>query len=413
MRKLLTLFLLLGVISFSYAESGDKNARTNNTNKIDVVKDAITPASTSAVLFEDNFNGSNTVAALQSRGWVVLDVDGGGTTAAFYQGSASVFPAFEGPDTGYVASNYNGANGMYINHWLISPSITVHAGDTLTFKHRSPDNNPYDDSIYVRWSPTAGITPADFTQTWGRYLVSETGWATWTGTFPANGTVRFAIQYYHTDGGPTGNYSNYMGIDKLQVLSPVQVPVELISFAASVNDGNVTLTWSTATETNNKGFDIQRRVGDGEFVTVGHIAGKGTTTEKQNYSFTDKNLEVGVYTYRLKQVDLDGKYSYSNMIDAEIVRPAVFALDQNYPNPFNPATKITFSLAVDSKVTLSVYNVLGQQVATLVNGTLTAGSHSAQFDASALQSGVYFAKIDAKGIDGSNFSSVKKMILSK
>ena len=128
---------------------------------------------------------------------------------------------------------------------------------------------------------------------------------------------------------------------------------------------------------------------------------------------SDRTVNVGSYSYRLKQVDFDGTFEYSNVIEVDVPAPAEFGLDQNYPNPFNPSTKIAFQLAVDSKVSLKIFDVLGQEVATLVNTNLVAGSHNVNFDASALNSGVYLYRIEATGIDGANFIDVKKMILTK
>jgi hypothetical protein len=190
------------------------------------------------------------------------------------------------------------------------------------------------------------------------------------------------------------------------------VPVELASFTASVNENDVTLSWATASEANNHGFEIQRSSGS-EFVTIAFVDGHGTTTESHTYSYTDNNLNSASYTYRLKQVDFDGTFEYSNAIEVNVNTPNEFVLDQNYPNPFNPSTMISFRLAVDSKVSLKVFNVLGQEVATLLNGNLVAGSHQVDFNASALNSGVYLYKIEATGNDGTNFTSVKKMILTK
>jgi len=190
------------------------------------------------------------------------------------------------------------------------------------------------------------------------------------------------------------------------------IPVELTSFTASVSGNAVTLNWSTATELNNHGFEIERKAEE-SFRTIGFIQGYGTTTETQNYSFADNNVEAGAYFYRLKQVDFNGSYAYSDVVEVEVLAPDVFALQQNYPNPFNPNTMITYSLAVDSKVTLKVFDVLGQEVVTLINGNVTAGRQEINFDASNLNSGVYFYQIKAVGIDGNNFNSVKKMILTK
>jgi hypothetical protein len=186
----------------------------------------------------------------------------------------------------------------------------------------------------------------------------------------------------------------------------------LTSFTASLNKDNVELSWITSTETNNQGFEVQRSAG-GEFETIAFVEGHGTTTEVQAYVYSDRNVAVGSYSYRLKQIDFDGTVNYSNIVEVDVPAPAVFALDQNYPNPFNPSTKIAFRLAVDSKVSLKIFDVLGQEIASLVNGNLVAGGHSVDFDASTLNSGVYLYRIEATGVDGSNFVDVKKMILTK
>jgi hypothetical protein len=189
------------------------------------------------------------------------------------------------------------------------------------------------------------------------------------------------------------------------------VPVELSSFTAIANEGTVELNWITATETNNQGFTIERSTGN-EFSEVGYVPGYGTSTETHAYSFTDRNVNPGTYTYRLKQIDFDGTYEYFTT-EVEVSAPKTFSLDQNYPNPFNPSTKISFSLAADSKISLKVFDILGQEVSTLLNTNLVAGSHQVNFDASSLNTGVYMYRLEATGIDGSSFVDVKKMILTK
>ena len=198
----------------------------------------------------------------------------------------------------------------------------------------------------------------------------------------------------------------------VQINGDDNVPVELTSFTAIANVGVVELQWITESETNNQGFEVQRSNGS-DFETIAFVEGYGTTTETQVYSYSDRSVEVGVYTYRLKQIDFDGTVNYTNEIETDVPAPATFALDQNYPNPFNPSTTINFQLKVDSKVSLKVFNVLGQEVASLVNSNLVAGGHNINFDASALNSGVYLYRIEASGIDGSNFVDVKKMMLTK
>ena len=191
------------------------------------------------------------------------------------------------------------------------------------------------------------------------------------------------------------------------------IPVELTSFTTSVSGNNVVLNWSTATEVNNSGFQVERKSINGNYISVGFVQGKGTTTEEQNYMFADKDLAVGTYTYRLKQMDFDGTFEYSPEVEAEVGVPMEFELSQNYPNPFNPSTSIKFSLVTDSRVTLRLFDVIGQEVATLINNDLAAGYHSTIVDGSNLSSGVYFYRLDATGVNGQKYSSVKKMVLTK
>ncbi|MGB5288928.1 MAG: T9SS type A sorting domain-containing protein [Ignavibacteriaceae bacterium] len=186
------------------------------------------------------------------------------------------------------------------------------------------------------------------------------------------------------------------------------VPVELTSFTAISNGNDVTLNWSTATEVNNAGFEVQRLEGESEFFTIGFIPGHGTTTEAKNYKFIDANLSSGSYTYRLKQVDFDGTFAYSDEVNVDITSPAEFELVQNYPNPFNPSTTIKFVIPQSSEVSLKVYNALGQEVISLINQFLESGIHTINFDASALNSGIYFYRLDA-----GKYSDVRKMTLIK
>lgn len=192
------------------------------------------------------------------------------------------------------------------------------------------------------------------------------------------------------------------------------IPVELTYFTANVAGNDVNLFWTTATETNNQGFEIQRsqkssrqsRDKSQNFESIGFVEGKGTTTEAQFYSFFDEGLEAGSYQYRLKQIDFDGTYEYSYIIEVEIGIPERFALFQNYPNPFNPTTVIRFQLPVDNFVSLKVYDILGKEVAILVNEGLDTGYHEVILNASDLSGGVYFYQL----ITG-DITETKKLIL--
>jgi hypothetical protein len=186
------------------------------------------------------------------------------------------------------------------------------------------------------------------------------------------------------------------------------VPVELTSLTAVSNGSNVLLNWSTASELNNAGFNVQRSIAGNEFTTIGFVPGYGTTTEAKTYRFVDANLLGGSYTYRLRQVDFNGTFSYSNEINVDVEALLNFELAQNYPNPFNPSTTINFSIPQSSKVTLKIFNTLGQEVSTLINQDMESGVHKINFDASELNSGVYFYRLDV-----GSFSEVKKLTLIK
>jgi len=611
MRKFSTvLFMLLFSGSFLFAQEDSKTRMTDTSFPI-TVDGSVT------ALFLDDMNGDNTLAGIQARGWAFDNVDGGGTTTVF-QGNPAVFNSYEGPVEGYVGMNYNGANGLIMNQWLISPTVTVSAGDTLKFWQRSPDGSTFPDFLQVWVSTTGGTTAASFDVQIGSFTGSTTGWQQFVGYFPTSGTVTFGIKYFSNNGGVSGTETDYVGFDYFEVLAgtvvnpntffdnfdsytagllvacqnpvdwttwsnapcgpedaevsnafaysgansakivtnddfvkphgnkttgkwymsfmyyvpatksgyfntmnvftlpatfvwgmdvyfdaggagridttggggvpattvnftwavaqwnqaivivdldtqlaefwtgtnplnltqvatwnwtqggtkpnslavndffgatptdemyiddyffsdemPTIIPVELTSFAAAADNGNVNLNWSTATELNNSGFQIERSNG-GEYQVIGFVAGHGTTTEAKNYSYSDQNVNSGTYSYRLKQIDFDGTFEYSNSIEVEVIGVVEFALGQNYPNPFNPTTTINFSLAEPTFVKLAIYNLLGEELEILKNENMNAGSYNVSFDASSLPSGMYLYKIET-----AQFSSVRKMMLMK
>lgn len=188
-------------------------------------------------------------------------------------------------------------------------------------------------------------------------------------------------------------------------------PVELASFTATSNRNSVSLSWSTAREINNAGFDVERKlVTATDWTKVGNVAGNGNTEETRNFTFTDRiQNEVGTYNYRLKQMDFNGTTEYFNLAtEIEIGVPTEFAMSQNYPNPFNPSTKINYDLPKDGQVSIALFDLTGRQVASLVNDFKTAGYYTVQFNATNLSSGMYFYRISS-----GNFVSTKKMVLIK
>ncbi|HEX9251797.1 MAG TPA: T9SS type A sorting domain-containing protein [Ignavibacteriaceae bacterium] len=186
------------------------------------------------------------------------------------------------------------------------------------------------------------------------------------------------------------------------------IPVELTSFVGSSSNGRVELSWTTATELNNSGFEIQRSSDGYNYIKIGFVPGNGTTSEPKAYNFIDNNSGIGKQFYRLRQIDFDGTFNYSGIVEVDVAAPIKYLLEQNYPNPFNPSTMISYSIPQNSFVTLKVYDIIGNEVATLVNQTQSAGKYDIRFDASNLSNGVYLYTIKTD-----NFSSTKKMILMK
>ncbi len=201
------------------------------------------------------------------------------------------------------------------------------------------------------------------------------------------------------------------GVNEVYKYSGPALPVELASFTATVNGNAVNLNWSTATETNNKGFDVQRLEAGNQklqWEDMGFIEGKGTTTEQHQYSFTNKEVPEGKYTYRLKQIDLNGTFNYSDEVNVEVTSIYTYFLTQNYPNPFNPTTTIKFGVKEKSNVRIDIFNSIGEKVSTILNEEREAGIYSIDFSASDLPSGVYLYRIQS-----GNYTAVKKMILMK
>ncbi|RJP64787.1 MAG: T9SS C-terminal target domain-containing protein [Ignavibacteriales bacterium] len=193
----------------------------------------------------------------------------------------------------------------------------------------------------------------------------------------------------------------------------IPVPVELASFNANVTDSRIILNWITSTETNNLGFEIEHRSSTltKNWKKIGFISGKGNSTEPAEYNFEDKNPDPGINQYRFKQIDYDGTFEYSGIVEAEINKPARFEVFQNYPNPFNAGTKINFILPNSGYVKIQVYNSVGEEVVQLFEGMKPAGYHEIYLDASGLSSGLYLLIVKVNENNSKIFSETKKIIL--
>ncbi len=228
--------------------------------------------------------------------------------------------------------------------------------------------------------------------------------------------IQPAIQQYFSPSS-----SNEWSLGSWNVDSTSILPVELTTFSAYKLEDKVELNWSTATEINNYGFNIERcsepitnstnskaeNADSTEWVKIGFVEGNGNSNSPKNYSFTDDNPNRSKIEYRLQQVDYSGNFTYSKILTVYLL-PSKFYLSQNYPNPFNPSTTIKYSIPVGSNVVMKLYDVLGKEIKTLVNEFKAPGEYQVQLNANNLPSGIYYYTIHS-----GSFKDVKKMILLK
>jgi hypothetical protein len=209
------------------------------------------------------------------------------------------------------------------------------------------------------------------------------------------------------------NASQRIVVDGIRVATSwpeLALPVELSMFQSTVHGRHIELAWETASEKNNSGFFVECKSADGKWSTLGFVKGHGTSNAPNNYSYSDAVTTGGKYTYRLKQVDNDGAFEYSKEVEAAVaLQPADYTMTQNYPNPFNPTTNIRFAVMNTQHATLKVYNLIGQEVATLFEGTAIGGQvTNVTFDASRLTSGTYIYQLKS-----AERTEVKRMTLVK
>lgn len=201
------------------------------------------------------------------------------------------------------------------------------------------------------------------------------------------------------------------GVYELSINTPL--PVELTGFTAQTKEDNIFLKWTTATETDNHGFEIERSVDQGDFMKIGFLPGHGNSNSPKEYFFTD-NYVNGFLSYRLKQINNNGSYSYSDVVKVEAVAVNDFAVYQNYPNPFNPITAIKYKTPSESKVKITITNSLGEELETLLNEEQSPGIHEVIWDANKFASGVYIANLQISSTNGNTgLNKTIKMILSK
>lgn len=316
----------------------------------------------------------------------------------------------------YLAFNPGVANGGTLSYEIIPNSTDFTNPDAMPVSaeivgaqlrltrniNLGAGNGPIVSSIY----PGSRIVKVKFSTTAPAFAYSKLNF-TWIDTISPEPTT--SVYAYIGDSSVNILDDGTLTIDSSESI----LPVELLNFSADVNRNNALLNWSTASERNNSGFEIERSDVNDIWSKVGFVEGKGNSSVQNFYFFADKNLISGNYKYRLKQIDYNGNYEYFNLQNEIIIgNPDNFSLSQNYPNPFNPVTKIDFSLPEAGNAILNIYDVNGRLVSSLLNENVSPGYHSVNFNASEFSSGVYFYKLDFN--NGSrSFSKVMKMTVLK
>jgi uncharacterized delta-60 repeat protein len=429
---------------------------------------------TNGIVIKDIYNSSDDrlyAAALQSDGKIVA--------AGYYDSGSSVKFLLVRLNTNGSFDNSFDANGVLTTEIgskkdAIAYAVKVQSDGKIVAAGRFVSSDNDKDFIIVRYNSDGsldnsfdanGMASTDFSgdSDWGYSMCMQGDGKILVGGMSINssGNYNFAIARYNTDGSLDNSFDNNgilttdvssyydkgfdillqddgkillggyssndydydTSIARYNNVNPA--PVELSSFTANVNGNEVKLHWQTATEVNNYGFEIQRKALDNqsiEWETIGFVEGHGNSNSPKSYDFVDTDNLYGVVQYRLKQIDFDGGFEYSEVAEVKLDTEIKFKLSQNYPNPFNPTTTISYSISTPPviarseatkqsvvNVVLTVYNTLGQKIATLVNNKEQApGSYTVQFDASNLPSGVYFYSLHT-----GNFSDTKKMLLLK
>jgi hypothetical protein len=308
-------------------------------------------------------------------------------------------------------TNWNDGQRLFLGN--VSGIFKYNAGSDVIVTKTSGTQN-YTCSGGTIYTVTVDFNPGTSGTLAGKFALQITDGTTESDIMTANlgGTSGVSIKSIGFGTGVVAADQNLI-FDLIQFTDnpPSPLPVELTSFSASVKNKTVNLVWHTATEVNNYGFEIEKRqasIANSQWNKVGFVNGNGNSNSAKAYSFTDNTVSTGLYLYRLKQIDNDGKYAYSNEVEADLGKPTTFALNQNYPNPFNPSTSIQYSVVSNLHVSLKVFNVLGKEVAVLVNEKQEPGTYNVDFSAANLSGGAYFYRLQA-----GEFVQTKKMIVLK
>ncbi len=396
-------------------------AQSNHTITIDGTNDF----STDYERFTTTSGGSNYFYATWDANYLYFGFSGN-TPAGFLTDNNRVIHIYF--DTDPQTTPTNGTGTTSGESWKWTPSLPFTANYHYTFK--TIDNTEYRKQFTSSWVG-ATFSTSNWKNTTSHYWEIRISRADlgspskiyvlayieedWNGGNISVGAPSNLFVNTSTSGNITFN-SHYIGFTLTSGVNPNDnsnfdplLPVELSSFTAALQNKAVVLNWATATEINNYGFEVERSFDKTNWNKVAFKNGYGNSNSVKDYTFTDKDItKNGMYYYRLKQIDNNGDFEYSNIVEVNVNIPVKFEVAQNYPNPFNPVTNISFNLPEASNVTLYIFNAIGQQVKAINAGYKEAGKHTLEFDGSNLNSGVYFYKVEA-----GNNSMIRKMALIK
>ncbi len=340
-------------------------------------------------------------------GWVAINHSTNGSVGqSWAQGDSRQFAAYSGTENSYAEADYRSigrAGNGTINNWLITPELNLTNGGAITFYTRAFPGSQYPDRLEVRLSRSGASTNVgsgtgdvgNFTEileainsglTMGGY--PDTGWTQYTVSLPAGGSSgRVAFRYYVTNGGSTGTNSNYIGVDQFSYESVL--PVTLFNFRGEIKNNQSLLTWSTANEINNKGFDVELSHDNKTFSSIGFVAASKTSTGVNNYSFTDAKLLSGSSYYRLKQIDNDGASRYSTVVKLDFSK---FAWNI-FGNPSVSNTYIQLQTETQSSISVQVVSINGKVIQTISKGNLAQGTYNIPLSLANAPHGIYVIKL--------------------
>jgi photosystem II stability/assembly factor-like uncharacterized protein len=368
-------------------------------------------------------SGNGKVFVSNDNGASWNDISNGLPTSIYYVYSVTAYGSYllAGTDVGLFISTNEGANWTQNNNGIpVTPvnALTVFGNNIFAGTNEgifiSNDNGidwkPLNDSFANSKVYSFVVSGANiFAGTDNGVIKSENNGSSWTQA-GLDSIIVLSLEVNETYllAGTNGAGLWYRSLSEI-------LPVELASFTAGVGNKNIKLKWSTATELNNTGFDIERSINKSDWMKVGFVKGNGNSNAPINYTYVDNTVRMsGKYYYRLKQIDTDGSFKYSGIVESDLNTPSAFALNQNYPNPFNPGTRISYVLKDKGFVKLKVYDIKGELIRELVNESKDAGYYEIEFDGKGLASGIYIYRIEVTG-DGNKlvYSDIKKSILLK